>query len=188
MEQIQIIGVSPYLVSGAAGHYESLHKALFEGLKLHKRIDHPLYLGSRQTPSGIESWYLPVVPARLTSKFKVVDFKYFKTLLNLAKSSGSTRVFVSYEGSLFTVYLFSALLRLRPHAIALVNIFDNQQHAQMVESKLKAKVFRVLLSNAVKGIENQLVLSGDTQRFASRMQVSTNIPIKLFPMFSILKP
>lgn len=189
-KKFQVIGVSPFLISGAQGHHESFHKALLQGLQLHDQVELPLYLGSRQTPLDVENWYMPVVPSRLTSKFKVVDLKYFKTLLDLAKSNSnnSKKIFVVYEGNLFSVYLFSALMRFRPNAIATVNIFDNQQHAHLLESKLKARIFRALLKVAIKGVENQLSLTGDTDRFASKVQDSTKISIDVFPMYSILQP
>ena len=188
--KFQVIGVSPFLISGAQGHYESFHKALLQGLQLHDQVELPLYLGSRQTPLDVENWYMPVVPSRLTSKFKVVDLKYFKTLLDLAKSNSnnSKKVFVVYEGNLFSVYLFSALMRFRPNAIATVNIFDNQQHARLFESKVKSIIFKILLKVAIKGVENQIVLTADTSRFASRLQEATDISIEVFPMFSILQP
>lgn len=186
----QVIGVSPYLISGAQGHYESFHKALYKGLQIHEQIERPLYLGSRKTELNTENWYLPVVPSRLTSKFKVADLKYFRTLLELASpnNGNSMKLFVTYEGGLFAVFLFSALLRLQPKAAAIVNIFDNQQHANLFESKFKTRLFKILLNIAISGVENRLVLTGDTLRFASKMQKSTGIAIELFPMFSILQP
>ena len=188
--RFQVIGISPFLISGAPGHYESFHKALFQGLQTHNRVEKSSYLGSRQNQGKDGIWYMPLVPSSLTRKFKVADLKYFKTLLDLAKtnSSNSPKVFVAYEGGLYTVYLLSALLRFRPNAIAIVNIFDNQQHARLLESKLKSGIFRAFLKIAMRGVENQLALTGDTFRFASKMQDSTKTSIDVFPMFSILQP
>jgi hypothetical protein len=187
--RFQIIGVSPFLISGAQGHYESFHKALYQGLRVNNEVEEPTYLGSRQSQSMNCEWYLPVIPPRLTSPFKVTDLKYFRTLLDLAEtnSSKSMKVFVSYEGGLYAIYLFSALLRFRPNASAIINIFDNQQHAHLLESKLKARIFKALLKIAIKGVENQLSLTGDTDRFASKVQESTKISIEVFPMYSILQ-
>ena len=188
--RFQIIGVSPFLISGAQGHYESFHKALYQGLQLNNEVEEPYYLGSRHSQLKNCEWYLPVIPSRLTSPFKVTDLKYFRTLLDLAKtnSSNPVKVFVSYEGGLYAIYLFSALLRFRPNALAIVNIFDNQQHANLLESKFKAQMFKALLKIAIRGVENQLSLTGDTARFASKVQDSTQISIDLFPMFSTLQP
>jgi hypothetical protein len=188
--RFQVIGISSFLISGAPGHYESFHKALFQGLQSHNRVEKSSYLGSRQNQWKDDIWYMPLVPSSLTRKFKVADLKYFKTLLDLAKtnSSNSPKVFVAYEGGLYTVYLLSALLRFRPNTIAIVNIFDNQQHARLLESKLNSRIFRAFLKIAMRGVENQLALTGDTFRFASKMQDSTKTSIDVFPMFSILQP
>ena len=49
-------------------------------------------------------------------------------------------------------------------------------------------IFKALLKIAIKGVENQLSLTGDTDRFASKVQNSTKISIYVFPMYSILQP
>lgn len=185
----QFIGVSPRLTAGAPGHYESFHKALFQGLKYKDGNESPVYLGSRAPHQETSIWYEPVVPTRLTSKFKVADFKYFKTLLKIAdqKDAKAPKVFVAYEGNLYTIFLFSAVLRFCTNSLAIVNVFDNQQHAHLFESKLRTRIFKELLKIAMSGVENQLILTGDTFRFASKLQESTKIPIGIFPMFSILQ-
>jgi len=175
-------------MSGARGHHESFHKAFFKGLQSHDRVKNPIYLGSRKYQLADKSWYEPQVPSRLTSKFKVMDLKYFKTLLHIVdvKNSNSVPVFVAYEGNLFTVFIFSAVLRLRPKAFAIINIFDNQQIVARLESKHQKYYYKMLCNIALEGIKSRIVITGDTSRFAGKLQNSIKLHVETFPMFSSL--
>lgn len=189
-ERFQFIGVSPYLKIGAVGHHESFHKAFFQGCLSHKQIENPVYLGSRKSGSVAKSWYEPTVPSRLTSRLKVMDIRFFKKLLELTNVNDLSyrQVFIAYEGNLFTVFIFSALLRVRPKLIAIINIFDNQKVITRLKSSYKKLIYMKLFNIALKGINHRMIITGDSARFAKKLEESIGHTVETFPMFSSIKP
>ena len=186
----ELVGISPHLESGALGHLESFHKSLFKEMNSYPGVYNPIYLGLRNQKNNERNWYLSIVPRTITQKFKWVDIKYFRNLQNIASGNGSnaSKLFITYEGDLFLILFMSALLRTRPKAFAIVNIFDSQKYSNYLDSKRGRFLFNLMCRLALCGLNSRLIITADTTRFAKKIHTSTGLQLKTFPVFSTITP
>lgn len=185
-EILNFIGLSGHLMSGATGHYETFHEGLFLALLENEKIENCTYIGSKMSPS---SWFLPLIPPSLVSKYPWASTRFSAQLLTESRSNGGTKTMLHvYEGNLYWLFHVSWLVRKNPKIVGYVNFFNSAKYSSICSNPIRSRFIRTLISVAIRGVENKIVMSADTAPMSRLLIRETCRDFQVYPMYSILNP
>lgn len=183
---MNFIGLSGHLNSGALGHYETFHEGLFLAAQNCSSLDRCVYAGSSLSRA---TWFYPLIPASIVSKFPWARQKFTVELFEKINPDPTAASLVHvYEGNLYWLFQISRLIRKEPKARGYVNFFNSAKYTAISSSFIRSQIFKSLIRIALRGIENRIVLSADTEVMAGILTKTTTQEFVPYPIYSILDP
>jgi hypothetical protein len=179
------LGISPFFYSGAEGHYERLHSALFESIRSLKGDESSihLYLGAAGLPQSVGSIAL------IDPEFKRPDGRISFNKLNrlatdllLISNSKSTYVHI-YEGSISFLLAFKLLARKTSSFNVIINLHQVELFSDLLEYRFIRSVYRFILWRGAKSLK-KLTMTSESEISARVLGEKLKFHLDAFPIFS----
>lgn len=183
---MNFIGLSGHLNSGATGHYETFHEGLFLAAKKHHEFNKCVYVGSSLSE---ETWFLPLIPASAVSRFPWARRNLSAKLFGrINPGSNVNSLLHVYEGNLYWLYQISSLVRSQSETRGYINFFNSAKYSAISSNPFRSYFFKMMIQIAIKGVENRIVLTADTEEMAAILRKKTKFNFSAYPIYSILNP
>ena len=185
--EITFLGLSGYLERNAPGHFETFHKGILEGFQELLGESNAEFLGSQRS-KGQQCWFEPVVPASITSTIPWLP-KYFLNFLGEDKTnSNKVKILYIYEGNLATLFLLGKVARKRKDVVLFFNFFNSYKYTKILNTRFRCLLFKTIFLLVSRGLDGQIKLVADTERFGSLLKSRLGKNFLAFPMYSVLSP
>lgn len=149
-------------------------------------MDHCVYAGSSLSKV---TWFYPSIPPSIVSRFPWAPQTFAIELFKeINPSSNSASLVHVYEGNLYWLFQISRLIRKEPQARGYVNFFNSARYTAIGSNFHRSYFFRAMIRVALKGIEDRIVISADTEAMARILTNKTNQKFFTYPIYSILHP
>jgi hypothetical protein len=93
-----------------------------------------------------------------------------------------------YEGNLYWLFHVSSAIRENNLLRGYVNFFNSAKYTSISRNRLRLFFFKTLLNIAIKGVENRIVISADTEGMSKILATKTGQEFETYPIYSILNP
>ena len=179
------LGISPFYCSGAEGHYERVHRALFESIRSLVPDENSIhyYFGAAGLPQNAGSIAL------VDGAFKRPDGRIsLKIVKRLAKeilqisNSNSTYVHI-YEGSVAFLLAFKLIARKTNSFNVIVNLHQVELFSDLFEYRFVKSVYRFILWRSTK-FQKNLTLTTESEISARVLGEKLKFHLEVFPIFS----
>jgi hypothetical protein len=185
--EIVFLGLSGHLERNAPGHYETFHKGMLEGFQELLGEQSAKFLGSQRSKDQ-KCWFEPLVPNSMTSPIPWLP-KNFLNFLGENNSDGKkVKILYIYEGNLATLFLLGRVARRRKDVFLFFNLFNSFKYAKILKSRPRCLLFKAIFLLVSRGLDDQIRLVADTERFGTLLKNKLGKDFIAFPMYSALSP
>jgi hypothetical protein len=184
-DDLNFVGISGHLTSGATGHFETFHQTLYDAANRSKKLANVEYLGSSLS-AGLTTWFNPVVPPSTVSRIKWSNKKFLNELIRIRESKNGKTLFHIYEGNLFWVLIASQVIRAKSDTYFYLNFFNSSKYNQIIESPIRNRFFKQIFSFLVRDINKNFIFTADSERMAQKLRKMTGFQFSAYPIYATL--
>ena len=185
--EIEFLGLSGHLERNAPGHYETFHKGILEGFQELLGEQNAKFLGSQRS-KGQKCWFEPLVPTSMTSTIPWLPKNFLNFLGENKADNRKIKILYTYEGNLATLFLLGRVVRRSKDVFLFFNLFNSFKYTKILKSRPRYILFKAIFLLVSRGLDDQIRLVADTERFGTLLKNKLGKEFIAFPMYSALSP